>query len=67
MSFSAQGGDGLLQSLTATSRNVGLLRLASLRLDDDIRSKSAAAGVDASIIRLRRRKSDHRWTLGAAF
>lgn len=62
-----EGGDGLLQSLTATSRNIGLLRLASLRLDDDIRSKSAAASTDGSIIRLRRRKSDHRWTLGAAF
>ncbi|WAR30651.1 CC105-like protein [Mya arenaria] len=61
-----EGGDGLLHSLTATSRNIGLLRLASLRLDDDIRSKSAAASTDASIIRLRRRKSDHRWTLGAA-
>ena len=62
-----QGGDGLLHSLTATSRNIGLLRLANLRLDDDIRSKSAAASIDGSIIRLRRRKSDHRWCLGAAF
>lgn len=62
-----QGGDGLLQSLTATSRNIGMLRLASLRLEDDIRSKSAASSIDGSIIRLRRRKSDHRWTLGAAF
>lgn len=65
--ISLQGGDGLLQSLTATSRNIGLLRLANLRLDDDIRSKSAAASIDGSIIRLRRRKSDHRWCLGAAF
>lgn len=62
-----QGGDGLLQSLTATSRNIGLLRLANLKLCDDIRSKSAASSVDGSIIRLRRRRSDHRWTLGAAF
>lgn len=62
-----QGGDGLLQSLTATSRNIGLLRLANLKLGDDIRSKSAASSIDGSIIRLRRRRSDHRWTLGAAF
>lgn len=62
-----QGGDGLLQSLTATSRNIGLLRLANLKLCDDIRSKSAASSIDGSIIRLRRRRSDHRWTLGAAF
>lgn len=61
------GGDGLLQSLTATSRNIGLLRLANLKLCDDIRSKSAASSIDGSIIRLRRRRSDHRWTLGAAF
>lgn len=62
-----QGGDGLLHSLTATSRNIGLLRLANLKLGDDIRSKSAASSIDGSIIRLRRRRADHRWTLGAAF
>lgn len=65
--YVVEGGDGLLQSLTATSRNIGLLQLASLRLNDDIRSKSAAASVDGSIIRLRRRKSSHRWTMGEAF
>ncbi|XP_063424718.1 tektin-like protein 1 [Mytilus trossulus] len=62
-----RGGDGLLQSLTATSRNIGLLRLTQLKLRNDIKSKSAAAGIDGSIIRLRRSKSNHRWTLGEAF
>ncbi|KAK3589814.1 hypothetical protein CHS0354_015819 [Potamilus streckersoni] len=62
-----QGTDGLLQSLTATSRNIGLLRLSNLRLYDDIRTKSAASSIDSGIIRLRRRRSDHRWNLGEAF
>ncbi|XP_071096356.1 tektin-like protein 1 [Haliotis cracherodii] len=62
-----RGGDGLLQSLTATSRNIGLLRLSHLKLRDDIRSKSAAADIDSSIMRMRRRRGDHRWTLGSAF
>ncbi|XP_048774873.1 coiled-coil domain-containing protein 105-like isoform X2 [Ostrea edulis] len=62
-----RSGDGLLQSLTATSRNIGLLKLSQLRLRNDIKGKSMASSVDGSIIRLRRRKSDHRWTLGEAF
>ncbi|XP_069121402.1 tektin-like protein 1 [Argopecten irradians] len=62
-----KNGGGLLQSLTATSRNIGLLNLANIKLREDIKSKGAASSVDASIIRLRRRRGDHRWTLGAAF
>ncbi|KAL5013067.1 hypothetical protein ScPMuIL_011618 [Solemya velum] len=62
-----KGSDGLLQSLTATSRNIGLLKLSQIRLREDIRSKSLASSIDSSITRLRRRKGDHRWTLGEAF
>lgn len=62
-----RSGDGLLQSLSATSRNIGLLKLSQLRLRNDIKGKGLASSVDSSIIRLRRRKSDHRWTLGEAF
>lgn len=62
-----RSGDGLLQSLSATSRNIGLLKLSQLRLRNDIKGKAMASSVDGSIIRLRRRKSDHRWTLGEAF
>ncbi|OWF39564.1 coiled-coil domain-containing protein 105-like [Mizuhopecten yessoensis] len=62
-----KNGGGLLQSLTATSRNIGLLNLANIKLREDIKSKGVASSVDASIIRLRRRRGDHRWTLGAAF
>ena len=67
MYFFFESGDGLLQSLQTTSRNIGLLRLAQLQLRDDIRDKSAAIDVDSSIIRLRRRKANHRWAMGAAF
>ncbi|XP_076436605.1 tektin-like protein 1 [Babylonia areolata] len=62
-----KSGDGLLQSLTATSRNVGLMSLAQNKLASDIRSKSAASSIDSAIIRNRRSKANHRWTLGAAF
>lgn len=62
-----RGGDGLLQSLTATSRNIGLLKLASLRLKDDIMDKNGAIHVDGAIVRQRRKKANHRWAMGAAF
>jgi len=62
-----KGGNGLLQSLTNTSRNIGMLKLASLRLKDDIRDKNSALNVDSAIVRMRRRKASHRWAMGAAF
>ncbi|KAK7094966.1 tektin-like protein 1 [Littorina saxatilis] len=62
-----KGNDGFLQSLTATSRNIGLMRLTQHKLADDVRSKRAASSIDASVIRMRRQKFNHRWTLGAAF
>lgn len=62
-----KGGDGLLQSLQATSRNIGLLKFAQLKLKDDIRDKKGAVDVDSSVVRLRRRKGNHRWVVGAAF
>ncbi|KAK7502565.1 hypothetical protein BaRGS_00006140 [Batillaria attramentaria] len=60
-------GDGLLQSMTATSRNIGLMRITQRKVMDDVRSKSAASSIDSSIIRMRRGKANHRWCLGAAF
>ncbi|KAK6167254.1 hypothetical protein SNE40_021330 [Patella caerulea] len=62
-----RGGDSLLHSLTATSRNIGLMKLANIKLRDDLKSKSMSVDVDSQIMRMRRRKSDHRWSLGAAF
>ncbi|XP_076455333.1 tektin-like protein 1 [Babylonia areolata] len=59
-----KSGDGLLQSLTATSRNIGLMCLTQYKLADDIRSKSAGSAIDASVIRMRRKKANHRWPIG---
>jgi len=63
----ARSGDGMLQSLTATSRNIGMLRIAERKMMDDRRSKSAASDIDSSVIRMRRSKANHRWNLGTAF
>ncbi|CAG5135213.1 unnamed protein product [Candidula unifasciata] len=60
-------GNNLFQSLSATSRNIGMLRIAQKKLSDDKRSKSAAADVDSSVVRMRRSKANHRWCLGSAF
>ncbi|XP_077986602.1 tektin-like protein 1 [Glandiceps talaboti] len=61
-----KGAAGLDASLYATSRNIGMLQLARMRLEDDIHDKRGAASVDASIIRLRRRRANHRWVMGSA-
>ena len=65
--FGFQGGNGLLDSLHNTSRNIGALKLAQLKLKEDIRDKKAALDVDGAIVRLRRRKGNHRWVMGEAF
>jgi hypothetical protein len=58
-----EGNRGLSQSLRATSRNIALLHLARLRLQDDIRDKRVATGIDSAIVRLRRRRSNYRWVM----
>ena len=62
-----QGGDGLLQSLHGAGQNIGMLRMARLRIKDDIRDKKAALDIDSAITRMRRRKASHRWIVGEAF
>lgn len=62
-----RGGDGLLSSLHTTGRNIGQLRLTQLRLHSDIRDKQSAIDVDGGVVRLRRRKANHRWVVGEAF
>ena len=59
-----QGNRGLEASLEAISRNIGMLKITQDRLRDDIRDKHRGAEVDASIVRLRRRKANHRWVVG---
>ncbi|XP_070581726.1 tektin-like protein 1 [Ptychodera flava] len=61
-----KGAAGLDASLLATSRNIGMLQLARMRLENDIRDKHGASSVDAAIVRLRRRRANHRWVMGSA-
>ena len=44
-------------------RNISLLKLAEQQLQEDVRDKKSAADVDMSIVRLRRRKANHKWVL----
>lgn len=44
-----------------------MLKLAQLRLRADIRDKKAGADIDSNVVRLRRRKANHRWVIGEAF
>lgn len=56
--------NGILnESLEETWRNLTLLKLASKRLKEDVKDKRTAADIDSSIVRLRRRKANHRWVL----
>lgn len=67
VTFVFQAGSSLFGSLTTTSRNIGMLRIVQKKLQDDKRSKSAAADVDSTIVRMRRSRADRRWCLGSAF
>ena len=51
-----------------TRRNMALLKLAGKRLHHDIKGKRSASEIDSSVVRLRRKKADHRWVLkGTAY
>lgn len=52
--------------MEATRRNITLLKLASKRLKEDVKDKKSAAEIDSSIVRLRRRKANHKWVLDGA-
>lgn len=56
----------LEDSITTTQRNISLLKLARERLSSDIQDKKSAAEIDAQIVRLRRRRADHRWVLSGS-
>ena len=51
------------ESMEATRQNIALLKLAGKQLDEDVKDKKSAAEIDSSIVRLRRRKVNHRWVL----
>ncbi|MGH0143116.1 UNVERIFIED_CONTAM: hypothetical protein FKN15_053209 [Acipenser sinensis] len=57
------GYAALRQSLLNTSQDLGLLHRTRLQLEENMQGKRAAAGLDSAITRLRRRNSDHRWTV----
>ena len=40
-----------------------LLQLADKRLKDDLRDKKIAAEIDSNVVRMRRRKANHRWVM----
>ena len=46
-----------------TMKNMALLRLSNKALKEDIKDKKMAAFLDSRVVRLRRRKVDHRWVL----
>ena len=59
-----EGNHGLKESLDAVGRNIELLKLTQDRLKEDIHDKNIGSQIDSSVIRLRRRKGDHRWVIG---
>lgn len=52
-----------LDSIAQTQRNISLLKLARKKLKEDYRDKKIATEIDTNVIRLRRRKADHRWVV----
>ena len=58
-----QASNMYMDSITQTQRNLSLLKLARKKLKEDIRDKKVAIELDSNLVRLRRRKADHRWVL----
>jgi len=58
-----RGGDGLIESMKATSRNVGLLNIARQRMNEDRSDKLAGIKTDGDVLRMRRKKADHKWDM----
>lgn len=54
----SQGGDGLLESMKATSRNIGLLNLARQRMNEDRNDKIAGRQVSHKAAELFPNKSN---------
>lgn len=58
-----EGNNGLKESLDAIGKNIALLKLTQSRVKEDMADKKHGAQVDSSVVRLRRRKYDHRWVI----
>lgn len=52
-----------MDSIAQTQRNISLLKLARKKLKDDYRDKRIGTEIDSNVVRLRRRKADHRWVV----
>lgn len=49
--------------MDTTMKNMSLLKLAQKSIKADIKDKKKGAFVDSDVVRLRRRKANHRWLL----
>lgn len=58
-----QATEQFADSMDSTMKNMALLKLATKGIQADVKDKKRGAFTDASVVRLRRRKSDHRWVL----
>jgi len=50
-------------SIEDSQRNIQLLKQAKERLNADLKDKRAATATDTALVRLRRRRANHRWVL----
>jgi len=62
-----QAGDGLKNALTVSGRNLGILRMSERNLRADKHDKWTAHNVDNSVLKLRKRRGNHRWVMGGVF
>lgn len=52
-----------MDSIAVTQRNMALLKLARKKIRADLKDKRLAMDIDTNVVRLRRRKCDHKWVL----
>ena len=58
-----QACEDLEESRKISRKNKTLLQLTKMYLKDDIIDKELAMNIDAAIIRLRKRRNNHRWVM----
>jgi len=63
ISFLFQAYNDLEDSRVISRKNNTLLRVTKMHLKDDIVDKERAMNIDAAAIRLRKRRSNHRWVM----
>lgn len=58
-----QASEHYRDSLETTLKNMALLKLANKGLRKDLKDKRVAGFLDSDVVRLRRRKANHRWVI----